>query len=209
MHIAIIGAGAGIGLESVKQALDKGHTITALSTNVHGIANRPGLTKITGSAANVSDLKNALAGTDAVLITVGTKKKKKTTLFSDIARALVVATSEIQYTQPVLIITGFGAGDSTPYLGFFMRTVIRLFLKDQYADKTLMEQIITASNINWEIVRPGMLGNKPSTGRYTIFTRLQAGMKVGKINRADVADYLLKEVVAKGNLKKKVTLTSR
>lgn len=208
MTIAIIGAAAGIGLEAVKQALDKGYTVKALSTNVDGIADRPGLTKIKGSAANVTDLKNVLGGTDAVLITVGTKKKKKTTLFSEIARALVAATGEVHYTKPVLIITGFGAGDSKPYLGFFMRTVIRLFLKDQYMDKTLMEEIVMASDITWEIVRPGMLGNKPFTGRYRILTDLQKGMNVGKINRADVADYLLKEVVAKGNLKGKVALTS-
>jgi putative NADH-flavin reductase len=208
MNIAIVGAGAGVGLEAVHQALTNGHTVTALSTNIHGIADRPGLTKLQGSATIVADLKQVLADADAVLITVGTKKKKRTTLFSDIARALVVAAGEIQYTKPVLIITGFGSGDSKPYLGFFMSAVIRLFLKDQYADKTLMEQIITTSHINWEIVRPGMLGNKPFTGRYSISTSLQIGMKVGKINRADVAGYLLKEAVLKENLKKKVTLTS-
>lgn len=208
MNIAIVGAGAGIGLEAVNQALDKGYTVTALSTNVSGIVDRPGLTKINGSATNVSDLKTALTGTDALLITVGTKQKKKTTLFSDIARALVTAAGEIHYTKPVLIITGFGAGDSEPYLGFFMRTVIRLFLRDQYKDKTLMEQIVTASPLHWEIVRPGMLGNRPYTGLYRALTRLQKDMRVGKINRADVADYLLKEAVLQENLKRNVALTS-
>jgi putative NADH-flavin reductase len=207
MNITIIGAGAGIGLEAVNQALDKGYTVTVLSTTVNGIGDHPRLTKIKGSATRVLDLKNVMREADAILLTVGTKKKKKTTLFSEIADALVHAGEEMHYTKPVLIITGFGAGDSKPYLSFFMRMVIRLFLKDQYTDKTRMEQIITASHLNWEIVRPGMLGNKALTGRYKILTSLQKGMHVGKINRADVADYLLTEAVQRAYLKKKVTLT--
>lgn len=207
MNIAIVGAGAGIGLEAVNQALEKRYTVTALSTNVNGIARRPGLTIIQGSATTISDLKKVMLQSDALLITVGTKKKKNTTLFSEIARALVAAADEIQYTKPVLIITGFGAGESAPYLGFFMKTVIRLFLRDQYRDKTLMEQIIAASDLQWEIVRPGMLTNAPLTGRYRIFTALEPQMKVGKISRADVAEYLLKEAVLRENVRKRVTLT--
>ncbi|MBT1684970.1 NAD(P)-dependent oxidoreductase [Dawidia soli] len=207
MTIAIAGAAAGIGREAVNQALDKGHTVIALSTNVSGIARRPGLTIIQGSAANISDLKKVMVRSDALLITVGTKKKKNTTLFSEIARALVAAADEVQYTKPVLIITGFGAGESASYLGFFMKMVIRLFLRDQYLDKTVMEQIITASHLQWGIVRPGMLTNAPLSGHYGIFTALEPQMKVGKISRADVAEYLLKEAVLQENLGKKVTLT--
>lgn len=207
MNVAIVGAGAGIGLEAVNQALGKGYNVIALSTNVSAIPDRPGLTKIKGSAANIADLKKVMMEADALLITVGTKKKKKTTLFSGIATALVAAGSELNYTKPVLVITGFGAGDSKPYLSFFMRAVISLFLKDQYKDKALMEEIIVDSSLNWEIIRPGMLGNEPLTEQYQILTSLKKGVRVGKINRADVAHYLLKEAVQKENLKKKITLT--
>lgn len=207
MNIAIIGAGAGIGLEAVNQALVKGYNVTALSTNVSSIVDHPLITKIQGTAVNAEDLKKAMKGADALLITVGTKQKKNTTLFSSIAKALVIAATETNFNKPVLVITGFGAGDSKPYTGFFIRTVIRLLLKDQYLDKSIMEQIITASNINWEIIRPGMLGNGPATGQYQVLTNLQKGMKVGKINRADVAGYLIREAVQPVNLKSKVTLT--
>lgn len=207
MNIAIIGAAAGIGSAAVSLALDKGHQVVALSPNTDTIAGHARLTRINGSATSVNDLKKAMAGTDALLITVGTKKKKGTTLFSGIASALIQATGELNYRNPVLVITGFGAGDSKPYLSFFMKTVIRLLLKDQYADKTLMEELITKSNMNWEIIRPGMLANGPSTGRYQVLTSLKKGVKVGKINRADVADYLIREAGNKANLLNKVTIT--
>jgi putative NADH-flavin reductase len=208
MKIAIIGAGAGIGLQTVLQALEKGHSVTALSTNTTTIPDHQFLTKINGSATSVIDLKQAITGAEAVLITVGTKNKKATTLFSDIAKALIRVTDELNFSSSVIIITGFGAGESSGYLSFFMRTVIRLFLKEQYIDKTLMEELITNSSIKWEIVRPGMLTNGALTNNYKVLTKLEKGMKVGKVSRADVAHFLITEVENPQNLNQILALTS-
>ncbi|WKL49670.1 NAD(P)H-binding protein [Flavobacterium pectinovorum] len=208
MNIAIIGAGAGIGLESVKLALKKGHVVTALSTNMDKIPDYPNLTKINGSATSPTDLKNTIKDADAVLITVGTKNKKATTLFSDIANALVSVTDDLNFSSPILVITGFGAGESKEYLSFFMRTVISLFLKDQYINKTKMEEIITNSAIKWEIIRPGMLTDKEATLTYKAITGLQKGMKIGKISRADVVQYLITEAEDPARLYQYVTLTN-
>ena len=193
MKITIIGASAGIGLATVQQATAKGHEVTALSTNTVTIPDHPLLTKMNGSATSIADMKRAMTGADAVLITIGTKNKKPNTLFSDTARALVQAATELNLKAPVLVITGFGAGKSSVYSSLFMRIVIRLFLKNQYIDKTLMEDIIAHSPLNWEMVRPGMLSNGPLTKNYRVLPTLHKGMKIEKISRLDVADFLLKE----------------
>lgn len=208
MKIAIIGAAAGIGLQSVAQALKKGHTVTALSRNTDSLPNHPKLIKINGSATSTIDLKNAIKGADAVLITVGTKNKKATTLFSDIASALIQVTTDLNFSSPILIITGFGAGESKGYLSLFMRTVISLFLKEQYADKTIMEELITKSTLKWEIVRPGMLTNGEPTSSYKVLSGLQKDMKVGKISRADVAQFLIAEAEDPKMLYQYISLTN-
>lgn len=208
MKIAIIGAGAGIGLQAVNKALKKGHTVTALSRNTDDIPDHPNLIKINGSATSASDLRNAIIDADSVLITVGTKNKKATTLFSEIATTLIEVCRELNFTSPVLVITGFGAGESEGYLSFFMRTVISLFLKDQYTDKTRMENLITKSSLKWEIVRPGMLNNDESLSTFRILKDLSKGMKVGKISRANVAQYLIDEAEEPRMLNQYVTLTS-
>jgi putative NADH-flavin reductase len=208
MNIAIIGAGAGIGLESVTQALKKGHTVMALSTNTGQIPNHPNLIKINGSATSPLDLEQAIKNADVVLITVGTKNKKATTLFSDIAHTLITVANKLNFSKPVLVITGFGAGESKGYLSFFMRTVISLFLKDQYRNKTLMEELITKSAIKWEMIRPGMLSNGELTQNYKVLPKLQKGMKVGKISRADVAHFLIHEAENQKMLRQYITLTN-
>ena len=208
MNIAIIGAGAGIGLQAVIQALERGHTITALSTNTDQLPNHPKLIVIKGSATSVIDLKKTIKDVDAVLITVGTKNKKATTLFSDIAKTLIIVTNDFNFSAPVLVITGFGAGESSNYLSFFMRTVISLFLKEQYIDKTVMEELITKSTMKWEIIRPGILTNGNATESYKMLDKLQKGMKVGKVSRADVAQFLITEAENPKSLYQYVALTN-
>lgn len=208
MNITIIGAAAGTGLATVEQALAQGHYVTVLSTQTASIAPHIHLTKVNGSATSVSDLKKVMNGADAVIITIGTKNKKPNTLFSDTAFALVKAGAELNFKAPVLVISGFGAGDSSMFLGFFMKMVIRLFLKHQYINKTLMEEIIAKSELNWEIVRPGMLSDGPLTKKYKVWPSLYKGIKIGKISRADVAAFLLEEVQNPTLLKKYPALTS-
>lgn len=128
-------------------------------------------------------------------------------MFSDIAKTLIQVTDELNFTNPIIIITGFGAGESSGYLSFFMRTIIKLFLKEQYINKTLMEEQIVNSNVNWEIVRPGMLTNGAITKSYKAINKLEKGMKVGKISRADVAHYLLSEAENPKMINQYVSLT--
>ncbi len=56
-----------------------------------------------------------------------------------------------------------------------------------------MEEIITASSMQWTILRPGRLLDKPLSEKYKIETQLYKGIKSGSINRADVADFLVKQ----------------
>ena len=193
MKLAIIGASAGVGLLTVQQALEKGHRVTALSRDGSPLPDHPLLTKLLGSGTNVGDLKKAIDGTDAVLITVGTKSKRATTLFSDTARALIQAAAELDFTAPVLAITGFGIGASGDYLNLFMRFVVKGLLKEQSEDKARMQELFAQSQLKWEIVQPGRLTNGRLTKSYKAIPTLYKGIQIGKISRADVADFLLRE----------------
>jgi len=47
--------------------------------------------------------------------------------------------------------------------------------------------------VNSKVFRPGFLTNGPRKGHYRVITDM-TGVKARKISRADVADYLLKEL---------------
>lgn len=194
MNIAIIGASAGVGLKCVDIALQRGHAVTTLSRTVDALSAHPQLTAMQGSAINPADLKKALAGADAVLVALGTgKSTKATTLYTDAARALIQAQKELNARIPFIILTGFGAGDSSRYQGRLMKIIFRLMLKKVYENKTAMEEMIAASNLRWEFVRPGVLTDNPLTERYRVETEYYPGMKIGSISRNDVADFMVKQ----------------
>jgi hypothetical protein len=76
-------------------------------------------------------------------------------LYSDFAKLLVEIHQETDTHVPFVVLTGFGAGESGQYNGFIMKLFFKFLLKDVYADKTKMEEIITNSKMKWVIVRPG------------------------------------------------------
>lgn len=207
MHITIIGAGSGVGYEATLQALENGYKVTALSLHHDKLPDQTNLIKIKGSATNSQDVAIAIKNADAVLITIGTKQKKGTTLFSSMAKAVVTASEQLNYNRPIIVISGFGVGEGYRYVNLFMRFVISLFLKDQYKDKKLMEDAFTKSNSSWEIVQPGMLSNSPQTSKYNTYSSFTKGMNVGKISRKDLADFMIKEAINPQYLKKKVVVT--
>lgn len=191
MKIAIIGASSGIGLLTTQQALRKGHTVTALARSEIPLPDHPLLTKIQGNATAPQDLQKAVQQAEAILITIGTKKKNAGTLFTDTARALLSLPDSIKV--PILWVTGFGTGTSKPYLSWWMKLVIHFFLRNEYEDKGQAEQHLQQSSLSWEIVRPGMLTNQDLNPSYRFYPQLEAGMRVGPISRASVADFLIKE----------------
>ena len=194
MTITVLGASAGVGLKAVKRALERNHTVVALSRSPVSIPDHPNLIKQIGSATDRDDLMRAISNADAVIVALGTgKSTKATTLYSDFAKLLVSVQSETRTSVPFILVTGFGAGASGAYNSFLMKLFFRLLLQDVYSDKTRMETIISKSAVRWILVRPGMLTNKPLTENYRVEKELYKGIRITTIGRSDVADYLVKQ----------------
>ena len=208
MNITIIGASAGIGLETVKRGLDRNHSITTLSRSGIEIEEKKSLKVILGDATNKADLLSSIQNADAIIVTLGTSKNMNaTTLFSDFAQLMVEIHKENKIDVPFIFVTGFGAGESKNYVPWLVKMFLKYFLKDVYADKTKMEEIITNSDLNWTVVRPGRLLDKELTEKYRIENKLFKGINVGGINRADVADFLIKQAEEQTELKKYIAIS--
>ncbi len=69
--------------------------------------------------------------------------------------------------------------------------LVKAIFRKHYADLALMEDILRDSGLDWTIVRPPQLTNKPLTGTY----RTAYGQSVRRalsISRADVAHLMLR-----------------
>lgn len=209
MKISIIGASAGIGFATLKRALDLNCEITTLSRKKPNLKKCENLNPIIGSALNEADLKLAIKNAEAIIVTLGTGMNiSRTTLYSDFAKNLLKIHTESPITVPVIIVTGFGTSESFSYLPFFIKPIFKLILGNVYKDKSLMENMISKSNLLWEFVRPALLTNKTFTGKYLVLDKLQNSMKVKIISRSDVANFLIKEAITPKYIHKSPALTN-
>jgi uncharacterized protein YbjT (DUF2867 family) len=204
-RVLVIGASRGIGLETVKALLARGFDVRALARSATLLAlDDPRLEKIDGDALDKATVDRALEGVDAVVQSLGVSFSpqtilKGTTLFSRATRVLVDA-MRAKGVKRLVAVTGAGAGDSRGRLGLIYDTVIfPLVLKRAYDDKDVQEQIVKASGLDWTIARPGILTSGPATGRYQVLTDPNT-WRAGPIARADVADFIAKEVAGRAYL---------
>ena len=80
-------------------------------------------------------------------------------------------------------------------LPFVMKyIVVPLFLRHAFADHALQEELVKQSGLDWIIARAGALTDGPRTGVYRHgFPVTEKGTRL-KISRADVADFLIRQV---------------
>ncbi|XGW00244.1 MAG: NAD(P)-dependent oxidoreductase [Leptolyngbya sp. BL-A-14] len=208
MKLLLIGATQGIGLELLKQALQAGHDVTLLARNPDRLEiQHERLTVVKGGILDKGTIGQAVQGQEAVCITIGTKPTRKpVSVYSEGTKTVIEAMNQSSCRR-LLCVTGIGAGNSRGHGGFLYDKIINpLLLKRIYEDKDRQEAIVQQSDLEWEIIRPGLLTNGPHTGTYRVLTDL-TGVKAGNISRMDVADFMVREVVAMQYSRQAVLLT--
>jgi putative NADH-flavin reductase len=209
--VLIVGASRGIGIETVKLALQAGHSVRALARSATAIRlYAPKLEKLDGDALDQRTIERALVGVDAVIQTLGVSPTPEqilngTRLFSVATRTLVNA-METTAIKRLICVTGLGAGDSRGHGGLLYNAALWLFLGPIYADKDAQEWIIRRSRLDWTIVRPTVLTTGPRTGAYRVLVDAR-DWRSGFISRADVADFLVRQIEDASLLRKTPVLT--
>jgi uncharacterized protein YbjT (DUF2867 family) len=199
-QILVIGGSRGIGRAVCQTATAKGHAVRAMSRSgkmPEGVGDNCEAMK--GDALNAGDVARALDGIDVVVQALGVPPSldlvlKPVTLFSEATRALL---TEIKTAgvQKLVSITGFGAGDSNASINILQRLPFNMLLKRAYDDKSVQEELIEASDLDWLIVRPGVLTSGSASGKYRVLTE-PADWRNGIISRADVADFIVQRIEA-------------
>jgi len=196
LRVLVVGATGGTGRQLVRQALDQGHQVTAFVRDPSKLQiEHENLRVVKGDVLDYASVESAMQGQSAVLSALGHKRffypnKIQSNGMRNILRAMKTC------NVPRLICeTALGIGNSVGRLGlphtfFFLPLVLPFYMWD----KLRQEELITASDRDWVIVRPGILTNGEARGSY------RHGPKVGnylwpvKISRADVADFMLKQL---------------
>lgn len=204
MNITIIGASRGIGKEILLQSLKARHAVTVLARHPDKIEIKDEkLNIIKGDFLDYNSVSESVKNADVVVVSVGAMPTRKTVnLFSQGTKHLLDVIKKENLHPLIIAVTGIGAGDSRGHGGFFYNKIFQpLLLKTMYEDKDRQEQMLMSEYDNWIIVRPGMLTKGNKTGKYKAVNNL-AGIKGGKISRADVAHFILAQTENPAYLRK-------
>ena len=190
MRIVVFGATGGTGQEAVAQALAAGHQVTAVARRSGALHQRPDLQIVVVPDLNSPDLVDrAVSEHDVVISALGTNAKGPVSVCTDGIRSIVGAMSR-SGVRRLIAVSAYGAADT--HDGSLYSLVVWATLADKMRDKEAMERLIQASAVDWTIVRPPALRDRPHTGRYRTGTDLKIRL-TSAIPRADLADFLLRE----------------
>ena len=135
---------------------------------------------------------------DMVISALGTGQTNRyTELYSEGGRNILAAMRTNGIKRLVTITSGSVDMSDPSTDNFFMNRVIRPNFNKVYYDMTRWETILNDTrDIDWICVRPTYLRDKPFTGKYRVSRDHcpTGGPKIPKIGRADLADFIVKQL---------------
>jgi uncharacterized protein YbjT (DUF2867 family) len=192
VELTILAASGATGLELTRQALERGHTVTAIARNPDRIAvpDSPRLIRVSADVRDQRSIAEALAGQKIVLSGLGNASGDKAGALTAGARAVVAA-----QPQRAVWLGAFGTGGSARAAGALTRTLLKL-MGDELTDKTTADATIL--NAGGTVFHAGPLSNGPlSPTRRTV--RLDQAPRrffPARVSRATVAAAMLDEAEA-------------
>jgi uncharacterized protein YbjT (DUF2867 family) len=204
MKLTVFAATGGIGRHLLDQALAAGHDVTAVVRNPGRLPAGPRVATADLAVAGPADLEPAVAGADAVLSGLGPRSRADAGIASRGTLAIVGAMQATGVRRvvavsaaPVATVASPGRpnpprhdpGDG-PVTRYLAMPLLKRALREVYADLALMEDILRDSGLDWTVVRPPRLTDRPATGTYR--TALGRNLRRGLlVSRADVAHLML------------------
>ena len=198
MKLIVFGATGNTGVEVLRQGRDRGHTMTAFVRSADKLAGIDGITVTTGDVLDETQVTTAIRGHDVVLSCLGTRPWRHTDICSGGTR-VIAAAMRAAGVKRLIVLSTQGIGDST--LGALGKVGAAVVLRKAFRDKAVMEDELATTDLDWIVVRPGLLTNGKPRGSWR--SSIDNTLHGGKIARADVAAFMLQQLSSDEWLRKR------
>jgi len=205
MRIVIFGATGKTGGLLVERALTKGHEVTVLVRNASKFS-KEGVRVVTGDATKPDNVLHAVRGQDAVVDAIGGSTPYKTTLLESTSVRNTIDAMKAEGVRRLIVISMMGIGESRLQAPFWYKYLLMpTFLRGSTKDKTMMEDEVMRSGLDYVIARPPILKDGPATGKASVIGANTTGHT---ITRADLANFLIDQLEADDHLGRTVTVVN-
>jgi len=192
MKLVVFGATGNTGREVVKQALAKGHEVSAFVRDADALGElRERVHVVVGdTTADPARVEGAIQGQDVVVSALGRRKSFRSDDLIEKSMAAIVPAMRRSGVRRIFVVSACGVGATHRQAPLLPRIMFRLLLTDIFADKAVGEAMLRASGFDWTILYPTLLTDAPLGGRYRVGEQLELS-GVPKIARADVAHFIV------------------
>lgn len=195
MKVLVVGASRGSGLAVVRQLVADGHEVTAFGRTVSADALPAGVRVERGDVGDPAAVDRAVAGQDAVVVTLGISDNAMKVRFLrragtplDVRSAgtrAVVAAMRRHGVDRLVVQSTIGAHESFSSLSLQWKTTFRVLLADQLRDSERQEDLVRASGLRWTLVRPVSLDDGMEPSQVVVSSTGEVASM--KVTRAQVA----------------------
>ncbi len=207
MNVLIFGASGATGKHLVKQALDQQHHVTAFVRNLAKLEiKHDNLKPVQGDVIDYNAVDNAIRGHDAVISALGADSPFKYDQVVVEGMANIIKAMEANNVERLIYLSTAGVKESRKDAGFAIRYIAPKVLRTEIAGHEAREKMIRQSHLKWTIIHAPTLTNGVQKKQYQSGENLKAISFLITLSRADVADFMLKQLTDNSYLCKTVRL---
>lgn len=199
MRLTIIAATGGIGRHLLQQAQAAGHEVTVVVRDPAKLDGNARVITADLASPNTHALAAAVHDADAVLSGLGATSRRDAGIAAR-GTAAIIAAMRATTARRLAVVSASPIASLPPHspsdadddwlARALLNPPVKRIFRAVYADLAAMEAELRDSDLDWTVVRPPRLINRPRTGRYR--TAVGRNVRGGRmIGRADVADYML------------------
>jgi putative NADH-flavin reductase len=165
MRIAVFGSTGGNGRLILREAVARGHAVTAFARRPEALADCTGLAGIVqGDARDAAAVSRAVSGQEAVISTVSSPGMRDGV--TQMLGTLIAAMDEHD-VQRLVSVSAYGIVAQRPRV---VAPLVRLLLRRMFADQRAADGLIVASELDWTILRATRLTRRAAPGAARVQT---------------------------------------
>jgi len=182
MRTVVFGAAGPTGRQLTEQALAAGYEVTAVTRRPGSIQPRAGLTVVIADVSDADAVEGAVAGSDAVLSSLGVPLSPKPITVYSQGNANIMAAMHRRGVKRLITVSS-SVMDPTwrPTGEFFFNNIMdplfnRKLGRTAHEDMRRMESLIRDSDLDWTIARPAGLFDHPAVTRFQVTENVADGL---------------------------------
>jgi putative NADH-flavin reductase len=195
MDIIIFGASGRTGRELVKQSLAQGHFVTSFVRSPEKLKiTHPNLKVVQGDIINYRVVEHAVEGQDTVLSALGAASPFKFDQSVVDGMGNIIRAMETKGIPRLIYMSAILVKETRNNAGFVIRYIAPRLLSTEIAGHETRESMIKESKLQWTIVRPCTLTNGKHLAQFRSGENISSRGFTVTISRADVADFMLRQL---------------